>query len=587
MNSANNNNAISTGTIGLLSPNVTSRILNTNSNGPFNDDNLDLIEDNNSFSHFPVASMNANTTGGLLPVNSSSDLLALNTGNTQDHFDSFISSPITLTAAPTTERDIPNNLGPTENSNLELNGNFSSNFSFLGVSNPPLQTTNNLQLGSNLNNSFLLGGNSNTGLLNTSSNTSKSLTSGFNNLTHLLRTNNNQQQNLQQVSTNGRNTPTNLSVNTNNKQPTTSTLLASGQVPLSSGSNGGDQTGFFNLYTGATTTTSGGVNNKVNTNQQQGTVPLYSLGNSNITNTGFGNVVNNPTSSNSSILNALSQKAVPATNTNQQPLTARQQPTVANYTTTSSGIVGGNQKTTPTIQQPAPNSVQSLLLQQFLFNRQQQQMTNANPTFQMNQQQTPWYLNQQNNNATQQTNINRMSNFTMNSTPPQQQTPTMANSQTSSPSNVNNNAMFVNYPPQQQQERPNRSKKRRNHTGPSSETPTFIAAEENSNSTDDKLQEEIEDEDDEDQQGKKKFCFRNLVVEKNTKKMKFVNSDIKEYGINGGSWSEREHQAFLLGLKECGYGKWREIADKYVKTRTRIQTSKKETKTKGQGTTTK
>ncbi|KAF0978276.1 hypothetical protein FDP41_002791 [Naegleria fowleri] len=81
----------------------------------------------------------------------------------------------------------------------------------------------------------------------------------------------------------------------------------------------------------------------------------------------------------------------------------------------------------------------------------------------------------------------------------------------------------------------------------------------------------LEEEDSNDANGQKKFCFRNLIVEKNSQKMKFVNSDIKEEGTNQGAWSEREHQAFLKGLQELGYGKWREIADRYVKTRTRIQ----------------
>ncbi|KAG2385949.1 hypothetical protein C9374_003098 [Naegleria lovaniensis] len=81
----------------------------------------------------------------------------------------------------------------------------------------------------------------------------------------------------------------------------------------------------------------------------------------------------------------------------------------------------------------------------------------------------------------------------------------------------------------------------------------------------------MEEDDSNDANGQKKFCFRNLIVEKSSQKMKFVNSDIKEEGTNQGAWSEREHQAFLKGLQELGYGKWREIADRYVKTRTRIQ----------------
>lgn len=41
--------------------------------------------------------------------------------------------------------------------------------------------------------------------------------------------------------------------------------------------------------------------------------------------------------------------------------------------------------------------------------------------------------------------------------------------------------------------------------------------------------------------------------------------------INDGQWSEDEHKRFLEGLRVCGKGKWRAIADNFVKTRTRIQ----------------
>jgi SHAQKYF class myb-like DNA-binding protein len=41
--------------------------------------------------------------------------------------------------------------------------------------------------------------------------------------------------------------------------------------------------------------------------------------------------------------------------------------------------------------------------------------------------------------------------------------------------------------------------------------------------------------------------------------------------INDGPWTEEEKERFLQGLRECGHGAWRTIAEKYVKTRTRVQ----------------
>jgi SHAQKYF class myb-like DNA-binding protein len=67
----------------------------------------------------------------------------------------------------------------------------------------------------------------------------------------------------------------------------------------------------------------------------------------------------------------------------------------------------------------------------------------------------------------------------------------------------------------------------------------------------------------------KDFVFKDFSFASN--KVRFVNTTHLKEGINDGSWSETEHNAFLLGLKECGKGKWRDIAEKYVKTRTRTQ----------------
>jgi len=54
-------------------------------------------------------------------------------------------------------------------------------------------------------------------------------------------------------------------------------------------------------------------------------------------------------------------------------------------------------------------------------------------------------------------------------------------------------------------------------------------------------------------------------------KIKFVNSEHQQLGINDGPWTEVEHANFIEGLKIEGRGKWRDIAEKYVKTRTRTQ----------------
>ena len=41
--------------------------------------------------------------------------------------------------------------------------------------------------------------------------------------------------------------------------------------------------------------------------------------------------------------------------------------------------------------------------------------------------------------------------------------------------------------------------------------------------------------------------------------------------INTGKWSEAEHNAFLEGIKALGVSKWKEIAEQYVKTRNAMQ----------------
>jgi SHAQKYF class myb-like DNA-binding protein len=70
---------------------------------------------------------------------------------------------------------------------------------------------------------------------------------------------------------------------------------------------------------------------------------------------------------------------------------------------------------------------------------------------------------------------------------------------------------------------------------------------------------------------KKELVFKGFTMEPDSKRIKFVNSDRKVDGINDGPWTDQEHEDFLLGLQECGSGKWRDIAEKFVKTRTRVQ----------------
>ncbi|KAF0984181.1 hypothetical protein FDP41_007358 [Naegleria fowleri] len=67
------------------------------------------------------------------------------------------------------------------------------------------------------------------------------------------------------------------------------------------------------------------------------------------------------------------------------------------------------------------------------------------------------------------------------------------------------------------------------------------------------------------------FQFMNFSISNDTSKIKFVKAQHQLRGINDGSWTEKEHEDFVRGLNECGKGKWREIAEKYVKTRTRTQ----------------
>jgi SHAQKYF class myb-like DNA-binding protein len=74
-----------------------------------------------------------------------------------------------------------------------------------------------------------------------------------------------------------------------------------------------------------------------------------------------------------------------------------------------------------------------------------------------------------------------------------------------------------------------------------------------------------------DEPKKKDLVFKGFSLEPQSKKIKFINSDRKTEGINDGAWSELEHEDFLRGLSECGHGKWRNIAEMYVKTRTRVQ----------------
>ncbi|KAF2285022.1 hypothetical protein GH714_035322 [Hevea brasiliensis] len=45
----------------------------------------------------------------------------------------------------------------------------------------------------------------------------------------------------------------------------------------------------------------------------------------------------------------------------------------------------------------------------------------------------------------------------------------------------------------------------------------------------------------------------------------------REVPSTGKPWTEEEHQMFLKGLKELGKGKWREISEMFVKTRTTTQ----------------
>jgi SHAQKYF class myb-like DNA-binding protein len=70
---------------------------------------------------------------------------------------------------------------------------------------------------------------------------------------------------------------------------------------------------------------------------------------------------------------------------------------------------------------------------------------------------------------------------------------------------------------------------------------------------------------------RKDLVFKGFTMEPESKRIKFVNSDRKVDGINDGPWTDREHDDFLIGLKECGSGKWRDIAEKFVRTRTRVQ----------------
>jgi SHAQKYF class myb-like DNA-binding protein len=69
----------------------------------------------------------------------------------------------------------------------------------------------------------------------------------------------------------------------------------------------------------------------------------------------------------------------------------------------------------------------------------------------------------------------------------------------------------------------------------------------------------------------KDFVFKRFTFEPNNNKFKFVNIEHQKEGINDGAWTKREHELFLLGLNRFGHGHWRDIAEFYVKTRTRTQ----------------
>jgi SHAQKYF class myb-like DNA-binding protein len=70
---------------------------------------------------------------------------------------------------------------------------------------------------------------------------------------------------------------------------------------------------------------------------------------------------------------------------------------------------------------------------------------------------------------------------------------------------------------------------------------------------------------------KKDLVFKGFMLEPESKKIKFITTDRKADGINDGAWSDKEHEDFLKGLEECGFGKWRAISEQFVKTRTRVQ----------------
>jgi SHAQKYF class myb-like DNA-binding protein len=69
----------------------------------------------------------------------------------------------------------------------------------------------------------------------------------------------------------------------------------------------------------------------------------------------------------------------------------------------------------------------------------------------------------------------------------------------------------------------------------------------------------------------KDIVFKGFTLQPDSNKIRFVNSDHQKEGINDGAWSDKEHELFLLGLEKCGKGRWRDIAEYYVRTRTRTQ----------------
>lgn len=56
----------------------------------------------------------------------------------------------------------------------------------------------------------------------------------------------------------------------------------------------------------------------------------------------------------------------------------------------------------------------------------------------------------------------------------------------------------------------------------------------------------------------------------NKKSIQAINFNMYNTYLEG-YWTNREHEAFLVGVKTCGWGRWTDIAKKFVVTRDRIQ----------------